>query len=159
LGRAVAVIGRATAALIRGAASSGAALLRGKLRKRASVPLAYPAWGPRAGSFPEIQPAIDEESGAWLELTTGQKYALGKAPVTIGYTPDCVIGLPHGSGGGDEKARIWRRDGRYMLHNLSPLADVVVSGKPAAWVILEDGDDIVLGQQKIVFRDPRPDGG
>jgi VWFA-related protein len=109
---------------------------------------------PRASNFPEIQRAADDESGAWLELPTGQKYALREAPVTIGFTPDCVIGLPAGFDVRHERARIWRRDGRYMLHNLSRLGSVMVAGKAAVWVILEDGDDIVLGPQKIVFRDP-----
>ena len=79
--------------------------------------------------------------------------------MTIGFTPDCVIGLPDGFGARPERARIWRRDGRYMLHNLSRMGSVMVAGKAAVWVILEDGDDIVLGPQKIVFRDPRPGSG
>jgi len=41
-----------------------------------------------------------------------------------------------------------------MLHNLSRVGGVMVAGKGAVWVLFEDGDDIVLGPQKIVFRDP-----
>jgi hypothetical protein len=78
------------------------------------------------------------------------------------FTPTGIIRrserILNGFGGRHERARIWRRDGRYMPHNLSRLGSVMVAGKAAVWVILEDGDDIVLGPQKIVFRDPQLDG-
>jgi hypothetical protein len=143
------------AALVLVGASLGLVVL--KRRRRTSAVEIEPSrfeQEPRAGDFPEIQRAADEESGAWLELPTGEKYPLREAPVTIGFTPDCVISLPDGFAVRHERARIWRRDGRYMLHNLSRLGSVMVAGKAAVWVILEDGDDIVLGPQKVVFRDP-----
>ncbi|HEY8766160.1 MAG TPA: VWA domain-containing protein [Dehalococcoidia bacterium] len=147
------------AALVLVGASLGLVVLR-RRRRRPTIEIESGRFErePRASSFPEIQRAADEESGAWLELPTGEKYALRQAPVTIGFTPDCVIALPDGFAVRHERARIWRRDGRYMLHNLSRLGSVMVAGKAAVWVILEDGDDIVLGPQKIVFRDPQLDG-
>jgi hypothetical protein len=151
------VVALAAAAVLVLVSASLALVLLLKRRRRIPAIEVEPArfeHEPRASNFPEIQRAADEESGAWLELPTGQKYALRQAPVTIGFTPDCVIALPAGFAVRHERARIWRRDGRYMLHNLSRLGSVMVAGKAAVWVILEDGDDIVLGPQKIVFRDP-----
>ena len=41
-----------------------------------------------------------------------------------------------------------------MLHNLSRIGGVFVSGKAATWAILEDGDEVRIGGQKLIFREP-----
>ena len=107
--------------------------------------------------FPALHPAShDVQPAAWLEVTSGsgdQKLPLDEQPRTIGFTPDCDIRLEDGRRGTRmERVRIWMREGRFMLHNLSALGTVRVSGQPATWIILEDGDEIVLGTVKLVFR-------
>jgi hypothetical protein len=43
-----------------------------------------------------------------------------------------------------------------MLHNLSRVGGVTIAGKPVSWAILEDGDEILLGGCRLIFRDKRP---
>ena len=40
-----------------------------------------------------------------------------------------------------------------MLHNVSRMGTVTVGGRPAIWVVLEDGDEIQLGNCRLVFRE------
>jgi VWFA-related protein len=101
---------------------------------------------------PEVRPKPAE---AWLQLlasTGDQRFPLGEEPVTIGYTSDCAIRLPNGTGAGrTERVRVWRREGRYILHNLSRNGSVSVAGRPAVWAVLEHGDEIQLGPCRLVF--------
>ncbi|MDO8612326.1 MAG: VWA domain-containing protein [Dehalococcoidia bacterium] len=111
---------------------------------------------PPAPSFsPAAEPEVrSEPAEAWLQLITsssGQRYSLGGEPVTIGYTSDCAIRLPNGAGGRTERVRVWRREGRYILHNLSRNGSVSVAGRPAVWAVLEHGDEIQLGPCRLVF--------
>ncbi len=73
--------------------------------------------------------------------------------MTIGFSSDCHLPTRR-SFHTVERARIWRREGRYMLHNLSRIGGVFVSGKAATWAILEDGDEVRIGGQKLIFREP-----
>jgi predicted component of type VI protein secretion system len=106
--------------------------------------------------LPEIERAVaDDRALAWLTLPDGQKVPLGTAPVTIGFTADCKVQLPDGSSGPSmERARVWWRDGSYMLHNLSRVGSLRVGGKPVTWAVLEDGDEIVIGDASLVFQFP-----
>lgn len=91
---------------------------------------------------------------AWLRLPgpEGEKvYRIGESPVTIGFGPDCDLRMPDAGANRGERARIWPRDGRFMLHSLSMMGQVTVSGRPAGWVVLEEGDDIQLGQYHLLF--------
>jgi VWFA-related protein len=97
-------------------------------------------------------PALD----AWLQLaapSSGEPYPLGDSPIEIGFTTDCDICLPAGATHHWERVRVWRREGRYMLHNLSRMGSVTVAGRPAIWVVLEDGDEIQLGSCRLLFRE------
>ncbi|HYV32230.1 MAG TPA: FHA domain-containing protein, partial [Candidatus Binatia bacterium] len=60
--------------------------------------------------------------------------------------------LPDGAANAGARFRVWRREGVYMLHNLSRLGKVTVGGKPATWAVLEDGDEIVIGASRLRFR-------
>jgi predicted component of type VI protein secretion system len=51
-----------------------------------------------------------------------------------------------------ERVRIWLRDGSYMLHNLSRTGSVTIAGQAVTWAVLEDGDEIRIGVQTLVFR-------
>jgi VWFA-related protein len=102
------------------------------------------------------------DADAWLEVVAPDplgRFPLGEEPVTVGFTGDCTIRLPDGAGHEGSRLRVWRREGRYMLHNLSRLGRVLLAGKPASWAVLEDGDEILIGPHQLVFRDSsRPDG-
>jgi VWFA-related protein len=105
--------------------------------------------------FPEITRAVPaEETGAWLELPAGGRFNLTTAPITVGFSADCTIRLDAASFDSLERVRIWLRDGRYMLHNLSRSTSIGVGGRPVTWVILEDGDALQLGSATLVFHEP-----
>jgi len=104
-------------------------------------------------SFPSIQRAVaDGAPGAWLEVSPGKQVPLGDTPITVGFGSDCMVVL-NGLSGRTERARIWRRDGNYMLHNLSRVGGVSISGRAVTWAVLEDGDEIDIGGCKLLFRD------
>ena len=102
-------------------------------------------------AYPTIERAAGGEPGAWLE-TPDDRVSLGDGPVTVGYTSDCMVTLVNGTGSRTERVRIWLRDGAYMLHNLSRAGSVTIAGKPVTWAVLEDGDEIRIGGQTLVFR-------
>jgi VWFA-related protein len=105
-------------------------------------------------SYPTIQRAVAHSApGAWLEVSPGNRVALGDSPITVGFSSDCVVVLSNGSSGRTERARIWRRDGNYMLHNLSRVGGISIKGRAVTWAILEDGDEIDIGGCKLLFRD------
>lgn len=105
-------------------------------------------------SYPTIERAVAHSApGAWLEVSPDNKVPLGDAPITVGFSSDCVVVLSNGSSGRTERARIWRRDGNYMLHNLSRAGGISIKGRDVTWAILEDGDVIDIGGRKLLFRD------
>ena len=106
-------------------------------------------------AYPTIERAAPDGSGAWLE-TPDRQVPLGDAPITIGFTSDCLVMLANGTGSRTERVRIWLRDGSYMLHNLSRTGTVTIAGRPVTWAVLEDGDEIRIGGQTLVFRAAAP---
>ena len=127
------------------------------LRRRRTAPPPEPAWvdagrKPQPVSFPTIQRAAEAEAGAWLEGGDLGRLPIGESPVTVGFSPDCTHVLANGTGSHHERVRVWYRDGRYMLHNLTRLGDVRVGGRPVTWVILEEGDEVDVGGVRLTFR-------
>ncbi len=108
--------------------------------------------GPLGGPF---------EADAWIEVVSPEDlgpFPLGEEPVTVGFTGDCTICLPDSGGQIGARLRVWRREGRYMLHNLSRLGAATVGGKPVTWAVLEDGDEIQVGSCRLIFRTIGPSG-
>lgn len=147
---------------------AGFALLRRRRRAHRSAPglpeQAYDTLLKRrqsAGPIPihsESLPAPSAETRkpalAWLRVNASGKersYPIDGAPVTIGFSSDCGVVLPQTSAGRFERVRVWQRDDRFMLHNLSRTGNVSVGGKPVVWTILEDGDAINIGGCTILF--------
>jgi hypothetical protein len=131
-------------------AAAGAAIA---LRQPAGRDSAIPVF---AGTGPLGDPLKAE---AWLDVVAPENFgtfALGEDPVTVGFTGDCTICLPEGADQIGTRLRVWKREGVYMLHNLSRLGKVAIAGKPATWAILEDGDVIELGASRLVFRTSEP---
>jgi predicted component of type VI protein secretion system len=74
-------------------------------------------------------------------------------PLTLGTAEDCRVVLPADDGRVERRhARIWHRDGRYMLHRLARSAPVTVNGQPVQWVVLEPDDEVVIGPHRLRFR-------
>jgi VWFA-related protein len=129
-------------------------------RRRQAVPRELRApWRPRpedpGAVFIGTGPLGNARADAWLESLAPEnagRFPLGEDPVTVGFTGDCTICLPDGAGQAGARFRVWRREGVYMLHNLSRLGWVTVGGKPATWAVLEDGDEIVIGASRLRFR-------
>jgi len=133
----------------RQAAAGAAIALRTPVGRNSATPVF-------AGTGPLGDPSKAE---AWLDVVAPENFgtfALGEDPVTVGFTGDCTICLPEGADQIGTRLRVWKREGVYMLHNLSRLGKVAVAGKPATWAILEDGDVIELGPSRLVFRTSEP---
>jgi hypothetical protein len=114
---------------------------------------------PTAPLFPGVEATVAPESSAYLEVEgRTDTVPLGDSPVTVGFTSDCTVQLPDDLGGGSERVRIWRREGRFMLHTLSRIGNVQVSGKAATWAILEDGDVVQMGRVHMRFHDNSESG-
>lgn len=146
----------AVALLAAGAITGGILFIRRRTTRAAAgeISIERLTREPSPMAFPEIARATGpDESPVWIEGPVGRRTPLGEAPVTVGYSADCSLYLGNGGGGQLGRVRIWRRDGRYMLHNLSGGGHVTVGGKPVTWVILEDGDEIAVDGAALVFHD------
>ena len=129
---------------------------RRRLAAGAPIDFRRPAGrGPSTPVFAGTGPLGDPlRADAWLDVVEpedGGRFPLGEDPVTVGFTGDCTICLTDGADQIGTRFRVWKREGRYMLHNLSRLGRVKVGGRPVTWAILEDGDVIELGSSKLVF--------
>jgi len=49
--------------------------------------------------------------------------------------------------------RIWYRDGKFMLHDLTPGGGTLVSGQRVFWAVLEQGDEIQIGPYFLRFEE------
>ena len=150
--------------LVLGVAGAGGVVYWRRRRRQAVPQELRTPWRPRPDDpgavFVGTGPLGNMRADAWLESVGPEnagRFPLGEDPVTVGFTGDCTICLPDGGGLPGARFRVWRREGVYMLHNLSRLGGVTVGGKPATWAVLEDGDEIVIGASRLRFR--MGDGG
>jgi hypothetical protein len=106
---------------------------------------------------------LEPAAQGWLVIPTSgddRSFPIEGRPLTVGSSSDCDVVLPNGSEAATGRVRVWRRDGRFMLHNLSRGESVRVGGKPVSWVVLEDGDEIDINGSRITFQAPsEPNGG
>jgi VWFA-related protein len=87
----------------------------------------------------------------------GKSVPLGEHTVTLGSDADCMLSLadPDGRVAGHH-ARIWLREGHFMLHHLAGGRYATVVGEnPLKWAVLEDGDEIVIGPHRLRFEATR----
>ncbi len=83
----------------------------------------------------------------------GKSVPLGEEAVTLGADADCALSLanPDGRVGGHH-ARVWLREGHFMLHHLEGSRFMTQVGeRQVAWAVLEDGDEIVIGPHRLRF--------
>jgi pSer/pThr/pTyr-binding forkhead associated (FHA) protein len=109
----------------------------------------------RGGSTSEWRPSENGRANASATLRfksgEGDEYTLGKEAIVIGSASECTIVLA-GDGIAPEHARIWRREGKFLLHHVGGLSrKTYVSGQEADWVVLESGDEVAIGAHRFVF--------
>jgi len=119
-----------------------------------------------ANSAPSIQPppkatapANREHTGAVLARLivsdgpqAGFEFLVTNRPISIGASPQCdvILDMPR-SDAAPIQARIWQREGRFMIHQIADLERMLIAGKPMVWGVLEDGDELVIGRHRLVF--------
>ncbi len=146
------------AAIVAVIGASGLVLWRRRATAATAAAMALPrvAVGPATAAIATRPEQARANLNAWLQVEgDANRHVLGEDPVTVGFTPDCSITLPSDDDTLTGRVRIWRREGAYMLHNLSRFgeAGVTVSGRAAGvWTVLDDGDVIELGGRHIIFR-------
>jgi len=124
-------------------------------RPEAAPSVAVPEMAIDASFEPSQRPPVDE---TLAQLTVHrrrdgaliQKASLGRAPFTVGSGSGCDLVLP-GEGIAPYHLRLWYREGRFMLHDLTRRGEVMVNGHPVLWAVLEDGDILELGPYVLKF--------
>ncbi len=151
--------GSTLATVVAAATAGGLALVAGAvvLRRRRTGPV---PWNPskplevegadpgREASEPEAWTATFEVLGPDLPL---REVKVGPGPATIGSREGCDVLLPTGEGVGEVHARIWRRDGRTMLHHVAGAGDTLVNGQPVDWIGISPGDRLTIGPYVVTY--------
>lgn len=105
---------------------------------------------------------IDEAAKeAWVRVTggplTGKQFILYEERTVIGSTPTCSITLIKDPNVAPEHAEIRNERTEFVIASLLPGAVVLVNGRPITRRVLEDGDDIAIGQTRMEFRERKQD--
>jgi VWFA-related protein len=76
-------------------------------------------------------------------------YDFTSAPLRIGSGHDCEVRLPPSPEVAPRHAAVWMRDGKIMLrHTGGSRRPTLVNGRPSDWIILEHGDEFVVGPHR-----------
>lgn len=95
-----------------------------------------------------------QAAGRLTELENGRVHPIGDGSLTIGAAPECSVVVPRGPGVASHHARVWFREGRYLLHHTGdPSYVTLVAGKAIEWVTLESGDEIQIGASRFIFEE------
>lgn len=90
---------------------------------------------------------------------SGSTFIVTDRPVSLGADPQCdVILESQGDNVAPLHARIWYREGRFMIHQIADREKVQVGGRPLAWGVLEDGDELRIGHHQLTFEEIPSDG-
>lgn len=139
---------------------AGFVFYRRRRRHAAGASGPGPGWkpGPPAPLPVATQPPVaDDEVLARLILQDGaagrKAFPLTRRPATLGSDASCEVVLAdRGHRVAAEQARVWYRDGKFMLHKLSRRGITRVAGREVAWAVLEDGDLIEVGPFQLLFQ-------
>ncbi len=125
------------------------------IRQAAARPLSRSV-GAASGTPATADAATEAGTGRLREKASGRVYELGGGPAVIGTSARaCTIVLPPSEAIAPEHARIWLRDGRYLLHHVGGMSrKTYVAGHEADWVTLEPGDELGIGPHTLIFEDP-----
>ena len=109
-----------------------------------------PMPSPQVAAVPAAEPAVLHISGGPL---IGLRVPVAGRPVTIGTSHDCGVVLPAAGKEVERRhARIWHRDGRYMLHRLGRRGAIVMAGQQVQWAVLEPDDEFAIGPHRFRFQ-------
>ena len=88
----------------------------------------------------------------WGGPRSGSTFIVTDRPVSLGADPRCDVILgPQEDDVASLHARIWHRDGRFMIHQVAERGSILIAGKPFVWAVLEDGDEILIGRHRLTF--------
>jgi tetratricopeptide (TPR) repeat protein len=100
----------------------------------------------------EVYADIDESDViATLSVENGESYPITTFPFVIGRGTECDLVL-QGKGISRKHAEIIFQSGRFVVNDLESLNGLKVNGYKVARVILEESDQIKLGEVSLVFR-------
>ncbi|MGD0766573.1 MAG: FHA domain-containing protein, partial [Dehalococcoidia bacterium] len=75
-----------------------------------------------------------------------------------GSDPACEVPLePDGESVAAAHAQLWFADGRFIIRSMSPQHPTLVAGQTVNWAVLDDGDEIAIGQCRIRFEAAAPE--
>jgi hypothetical protein len=100
-------------------------------------------------------PIVTNGTGRLIDTVSDEVYALNGGPAIIGTSRrHATIVMPIDADVAPEHARIWLRDGRYLLHHVGGMSrKTYVNNHEADWVVLESGDEIRLGRVRFTFEE------
>ena len=82
----------------------------------------------------------------------GEALEVGVRPRRIGSASYCDLVLADANGAiAPEEARVWVSEGRLLFHKLARLTTFATDNPTAAWLVLQDGDEIGVGSHRLVF--------
>ncbi len=100
---------------------------------------------------------MDEAAIRDGDLSAIHEFPIGGAPLTLGTASSCGIRVQDEEGAiADEEARIWIQRGRLVYHKLTTLSAMATTGVQSGWLFLEDGEEIRLGNYRLVFQAQAP---
>jgi Mg-chelatase subunit ChlD len=148
--RGVAVLGVSLAAVLVGLIGLGTWVrhtVRARARRRTIEALAAP--DSRVLPAPVLEISAEAVAPAWLTVISGphagSSVVVGTTPLTVGSDPDCGLSLSAHPAVGAHHLRIWRREGRTMLHHLDPRTVTTVNARNVDWAAVAEGDEIMVG--------------
>lgn len=103
---------------------------------------------------PEAAAAIDPAQGTGrVSILEGEgagtTMQVSSLPLSIGADGRSDIRIARGPDVAARHAQVWMRDGKMMLRHLAGAArETRVNGKAVDWVILEDGDNVTIGDSR-----------
>ncbi|HET8706329.1 MAG TPA: FHA domain-containing protein, partial [Pseudomonadales bacterium] len=98
----------------------------------------------------EVLADADADAVAWFTDEAGQKFIIGRFPFFLGRSNECDVVL-NGKGVSRKHAEIVFQSGRLVINDLESLNGLKVNGYKVARVILEDNDEVRLGDVTLRF--------
>jgi VWFA-related protein len=89
-----------------------------------------------------------------------REHEIRATPLSIGSGAQCDIRVEDSEGRiAAEEARVWVQKGRLVYHKLTTLSAMATEGVTSGWIILDSGEDMILGPYRLVFQaiEPEPE--
>ena len=135
-----------------------------QVEEREGASVSRNTWEERSDDHSQIVPTNSQTGCASLIATSdagGRPFVLPDyRSLTIGTHPGCDLIVPPNSGKKQSIwARVWARNGQFILHVIESTPSILVNGKTVDWTLLEHGDELQFGAITFRFDYPSmPDG-